>query len=73
MAAYRMYFLSRTQFDYLRTLFGSAVDGQFIVLSTNGDYTDIAQYSAAYDTIKFVSVPTERLRRADELVIRTTK
>lgn len=73
MAAFHMYFVSRTQLDYIRTLFGSAVDGQFIVISTNGDYTDIAQYCAVYDNIKFVSVPTDRLHWDDQLVIRETK
>lgn len=67
MASQHMFFIDRDEFDYIRTLFGSAVDGQYIILNESDGFADIVQYSGRYDTVKVITVCSDRLNRAKEL------
>lgn len=68
--ARHMFIISRYDMDFVRTLFGSAIDGQYLVLNESDGYADIAQYSARYDTVKVLTVRSDRLNRMLELEVK---
>lgn len=62
-----MFFVEDNQVKLLQMLFDRKNDNEYIVLSSNGRLTDIAQYSMKYQNIHFVSVPSDKLDKSKEL------
>lgn len=56
-----MFLLNEEHLDKLYRLFDKKIDNDYVILSSNAVFTDIAQYCEKYQNVKFITVPTDRL------------
>ena len=56
------------QVKYLTMLYAHKLDNEYYVLSDNGKYADIAQYSEKYDCVSIKTVLSDNLDRNKQLV-----
>lgn len=57
----KMFFIEKEQLAKLEELMARRVDNEYIVLQSNYQLADIAQYSAKYMNIHFACVPVNKL------------
>lgn len=57
----KMFFIEREQLAYMEELMARRIDNEYIVLSSNNQLCDIAQYSAKYMNIHMACVPLSKL------------
>lgn len=57
----KLYFIEYSDMKKIEQLFTHKFDNEYIVLNSNGNLSDIAQYSEKYQNVHFATVPCNKL------------
>lgn len=63
----KIYVLEEADLYRLGTLFRNKHDNEYVVLSTNKGYADIAQYSCKYQNVHLATVREDKLNESNRL------